>query len=82
MGGVGVVARAGGRGVALAERMAWADQIDREFDGMHAEMADMCSEMREMRGELAAIRRRWAVIGWGVVAWLILQLIVFLIMQA
>lgn len=82
MGGVRVVALAGGRGVAL-ERMAWTDEriddlvmrIDRGFD-------ELRDEMREMRGEMAAMHRQQATIGWGIAGALCVQLIAFVITQA
>jgi hypothetical protein len=63
--------------------MAWTDEriddlvlrIDRGFE-------DLRAEMREMRGEIAAMHRQQAVIGWGIAGALFAQLLAFVVTQA
>jgi len=68
-------------------------RIDRGFDDMRQEMREMRAEMREMRTdlggridslgrELLASQRQQAVIGWGIAAALMAQLMAFVITQS
>ena len=50
-------------------------RIDRGFD-------ELRHEMRETRGEIAAVHRQLAVIGWGLAGALSAQLLAFVITQA
>jgi hypothetical protein len=76
------------------ERMAWTDEriddavarIDRRFDGLHTEMremkADLRGDIRELRAEMHSWQRQQAMIGWGIAAALMAQLIAFVITQS
>jgi hypothetical protein len=72
-------------------------RIDRGFDEMRTEMRAMRTEMREMRTEfsaelrsevgglrteMGAWQRQQAMIGWGIAAALVAQLLAFVITQA
>jgi hypothetical protein len=62
------------------------DAVDRRFDEMRAEMRDMRVEFRDeirlLRGDLNAMHRQQALIGWGIAGALLAQLVTFVITQS